>query len=568
MEVIESFPTGKPLLRTEGSEQLLCEIPKISEELYDLAYREIFYHFIFELRDCELLYRTYKCSYCGAEWDDYRDPARANDYKTVTAKHNSEVFCPYCGTAAEKKIVSKCGHMLNLDQWRDVLFIIRHSENRVYGIRGSLARYHSYGERKSDKMYFAPDAVHVWMPGRAVTFLVEIAYDLYNHIGYYPLRFKEAADPGAIGKRHGSVTDATYVIGTEQIKGTFLQWSGLVKVLNTAKAPSVFFRYDEAVRWLTAYVRNPSIEFLTKFPELTQIIYATICQGHRCPELFNWRAKTPDRFFRMSKPEVKWLISPKSVKHDLIERLKFRLALRKYYPETTLMESDYMYTECGSHDLTTLLDIIGRVHGTMSLKQIDNYIIRQCSNFCDRYIGRYNFTLTSWRDYLNMAIRLKYDLTDRIVLAPKNLREAHDRAVDTESAIKVKEIKAMSKKRKKLLDTLYNWSDGDILIRPPVDAAEIVAEGQKLHHCVGGYAKRHCEGNTTILFVRRCSEPDIPLYTMELDAKSLWTLKQIHGYKNCAPEQKDFEKIKAWLAAEGKPEKSKEAETISKEKAS
>lgn len=568
MEVIESFPTGKPLLRTEGSEQLLCEIPKISEELYDLAYREIFYHFIFELRDCELLYRTYKCSYCGAEWDDYRDPARANDYKTVTAKHNSEVFCPYCGTAAEKKIVSKCGHMLNLDQWRDVLFIIRHSENRVYGIRGSMARYHSYNQWKSDKLYFSPDAVHVWTPGRAVTFLVEIAYDLNDHIGYYPLRFREAADPGAIGKRHGSVTDATYVIGTEQLKGTFLQWSGLEKVLNTARAPSVYFRYDEAVRWLTAYVRNPSIEFLTKFPELTQIIYATIPKGERMSELFNWRAKSPDKFFRMSKAEVKWLISPKSVKHDLIERLRFRMDLKKTYPDITLSESDDLYTKNGGKDLDRLLNLISRLAGIMSPKQIENYILKQEWNFADRYIGRHNYVETIWRDYLEMAEKLKYDMTDRVVLTPKNLREAHDRAVELTSLIQAREIAEASKKRKKLLNTLYNWSDGEILIRPPKDAAEIVAEGQILHHCVGGYAKRHNDGKTTILFVRKCSAPDVPLYTMELDATKLWVMKQIHGLHNCCPDKETMDKINAWLAAEGKPEKSKEAETISKEKAS
>lgn len=567
MKIIENFPTGEPKIRTEGAKQLLDERPKIPEELYELANRQLFNHFIFEQRDYELPYWSYRCSHCGAEWEDSRNPALADNYDIVRGKHNSEVCCPYCGTESEKKIVSKCGQMFNLNQWRSVLFIVRHSENRVYGIRGSLARYFTDGYWKANELFFIPETVHIWTPGRAITFLSECCYDPKSR-DYSLIRFREAASPDAIGNRHGSVCDATYVIGAEQLDNSFLRYCGLKKVLNATKDSDVLYSYDEAVRWLTAYVRNPSIEFLTKFPELTQIIYATISEGKRLPELFNWRAKTPDRFFRMTKPEVKWLISPKSVKHDLIERLRFRMELKKIYPNVTLPESDELYLRNGGNDLDRLLNLISRLVGIMSPKQIENYIIRQESNFADRYIGRHNYVETSWRDYLDMAEKLGYDMTDRVVLAPKNLREAHDRAVEISSLIKAREIAEASKKRKKLLNTLYNWSDGDILIRPPKDAAEIVAEGQILHHCVGGYAARHNDGKTTILFVRKCSEPDVPLYTMELDAQKLWHLKQIHGLHNCDPDKETMAKIQAWLDAEGKPETKSENETITKEKVS
>ena len=565
MKIIESFPSGEPMIRTEGAKQLLDERPKIPEKYFELANRQLFAHFIFEERDYELPYFSYRCSHCGAEWEDARNLARADYDEIVRGKHNSEVFCPHCGVVAEKKIISRCGQMLNLNQWRDALFIVRQSENRVYGIRGSLARYFTNGYWKVNELFFIPETIHVWTPGKAVAFLSESVYDPKER-DYYSIRFREAADPDVIGNRHGSVCDATYVIGAEQLDDTFLKYCGLKKVLNATKDPDVLFRYDEAVRWLTAYVRNPSIEFLTKFPELTQIIYATISVGKRMSELFNWRAKTPDKFFRMSKAEVKWLINPKSVKHDLIERLRFRIDLKKNYPNITLPESDDLYTKNGGKDLDRLLNLISRLAGIMSPKQIENYIIRQYANFADRYIGRHNYVETIWRDYLDMAVKLNFDMKDRVVLMPKNLREAHDRAVGLTSLIKAREIAESSKKRKKLLNTLYNWSDGEILIRPPKDAAEIVAEGQILHHCVGGYAARHNDGKTTILFVRRCSAPDVPLYTMELDAIKLWELKQIHGFINCDPDKDTMDKINAWLDAKGKPET--KSETKTKEKVS
>ena len=47
--------------------------------------------------------------------------------------------------------------------------------------------------------------------------------------------------------------------------------------------------------------------------------------------------------------------------------------------------------------------------------------------------------------------------------------------------------------------------------------------------CVGGYAARHANGETTILFMRSAAWPDKPLYTIEMQGKELI---QVHGYHN------------------------------------
>ena len=59
--------------------------------------------------------------------------------------------------------------------------------------------------------------------------------------------------------------------------------------------------------------------------------------------------------------------------------------------------------------------------------------------------------------------------------------------------------------------------------------AEIKREGEILKHCVGGYAERHLNGKTTILFLRRADKPDRPLVTIEIMGRRI---VQVHGFRN------------------------------------
>ena len=83
-----------------------------------------------------------------------------------------------------------------------------------------------------------------------------------------------------------------------------------------------------------------------------------------------------------------------------------------------------------------------------------------------------------------------------------------------------------------------NYEDENYLIRLPVDENEIRQEGLTLHHCVGGYAHEHTIGSTTIMLLRKKSEPEKPFYTIEVeigvvDGKVVGLrIRQIHGFGN------------------------------------
>ena len=111
--------------------------------------------------------------------------------------------------------------------------------------------------------------------------------------------------------------------------------------------------------------------------------------------------------------------------------------------------------------------------------------------------------------------------------------------------VKVREDELLSKKMKRLVEERKEMEVTDmelgLIIRQPYTAKEIIAEGKALDHCVGGYAERHANGATTIMFLRRLSDPLKPYYTMEVGADL--KIKQCYGYKNNrnSPKTQDIE---------------------------
>ena len=61
-------------------------------------------------------------------------------------------------------------------------------------------------------------------------------------------------------------------------------------------------------------------------------------------------------------------------------------------------------------------------------------------------------------------------------------------------------------------------------------------EGKALGHCVGGYAGRHMDGKTNIVFLRRADTPDKSLYTIEIDGAEV---RQAYGAHNRIKPQND-----------------------------
>lgn len=128
-----------------------------------------------------------------------------------------------------------------------------------------------------------------------------------------------------------------------------------------------------------------------------------------------------------------------------------------------------------------------------------------------------------WRDYIGMAERLGYDLTNDFVMFPRYLKLRHDQCINVmneqREQLKVKAQKTENRKvEKRYKETLakYGMDYKDLVIVVPKTAQDIIKEGHDMHHCVGGYVSRVAAGQTTILFIRKKDKLDESYYTLEV----------------------------------------------------
>lgn len=149
-------------------------------------------------------------------------------------------------------------------------------------------------------------------------------------------------------------------------------------------------------------------------------------------------------------------------------------------------------------------------------------------------------------DYLRMGERLGYDFGNDFVLFPKDIREAHDEAVNILAEEKrEKELAAAAekdegiRKMEKKIRQRFTYEDNEYIIRPAKTNQEIVKEGQVQHICVGNgeYREKMEEGKSYILFLRHRDSPDTPFYTVEITPDH--EIIQRHGKYNQEKEEKE-----------------------------
>lgn len=139
-----------------------------------------------------------------------------------------------------------------------------------------------------------------------------------------------------------------------------------------------------------------------------------------------------------------------------------------------------------------------------------------------------------YKDYIENATLLEYDLSNLEVLYPKNFKQAHDLASDivNDKNFSEGELPQIARQYEKY-SNLYSYEDKDFCIMPPIRHNDLKDEGKTLCHCVATYAKRVATGKTIILFVRKTSEKEKPYFTLELNPVTL-RIEQCRGFENCS----------------------------------
>lgn len=194
----------------------------------------------------------------------------------------------------------------------------------------------------------------------------------------------------------------------------------------------------------------------------------------------------------------------------------------------------------------------------MSVVQIHNYIRRQMEENQETS----HWVLTTWKDYLSMAKRLKMDTDDEIIYRVRKLKQRHqelvDRCNEMAEELRLQEMEEKFPQVRKVYESvqdLYSYKGKNYMIVVPTGILDIMHEGNNLHHCVGNserYFDRIERRESYVLFLRRRRNPSQSYYTLEVEPDG--TVRQKRTMYD--RQEKDIEKatkfLKEWQAVVSK----------------
>lgn len=321
--------------------------------------------------------------------------------------------------------------------------------------------------------------------------------------------------------------------------------------------------YVNIVKYLERYCKNPGgMEFLMKSG--LENLCADYLQYHT-HHIFNFSAKTPEKFMRLSKLHIKYFIKNSKKQNCInvdymqqLEKLKLSEADRMRFFETV--------------DFYDFQNYWNKILQYTTAVKVENYLKKQKGN-------NKSLSVSDYTDYLKYCKKLEYDLTQSYILFPKNLHNAHQRCVEISRAKDEAERKLQDKKQRlaaakknaafskniskqyEILCKKYEFHSNGLFVCPAKNLKEIKDEGKTQHICVGSdnmsYIKNHASGVAFICFIRKESEPDTPYYTVEITNQDV--VCQCRGKSNCGKTDEVEVFIKAWKKYLSKAEVKKSA---------
>lgn len=450
------------------------------------------------------------------------------------------VKCPHCGAKATLKELGRTGKRKNLWGWRRAV-VFRWTEGTLWAVGVYACKSYTSPDgpmRGKERLTKMPN-IHVtsinrFQPGLAE----EIERGWWDDNLSWPRGVSWQTEPKKKGKpcvlgspfRYCQDYGTGYdVVGWEEIcKSPFRYVNAQEIYRKTGVRP---------LRIMTAACFfSEALEMLNKFGMDNQI-KDYIDRGIKTNWLLNWQADKPKDFLKLPL----WIVRENAGCTENMEALRIWAANKR---RDDMDSCRWLAREIRDYKRRERVRKLAKDWG-QRLERVVNYLNTH-------HLKSLSLETTSqiWLDYLDAAEHLGLDMENDVIRFPKQLQKAHDERTAQWADIQRRERETLAKKenarrksayakRYKSLCLRYACSYAGLTVLVPINADEIVAEGRALKHCVGGYAGRHLEGKTTILFLRREEHPGVPLVTIEISGA---TIRQAHGFRNEAescPENQD-----------------------------
>ncbi len=526
--------------RRQALEERISCTPRLPEqEILDRADEVLFnreHHLYYKKHGSRV--RT-ACTKCGgtaeARWKSGESYESSLERCIEEPREGHPGCCLLCGAAG----IYKCqGRYSGKRSRRAYIFL-----GQKYKETGMVIRYiqiEKYWDlvlaagEKGPEMYGARERLEgvetaraYFLPGR------KTQIDYQKHDPYTGADFWD--DCNLYGNANITIRSAPVMAETyDEMKGTMFQYSALQEYVKAAGDTDV-------VSYLDRYRETPQIEMLVKLG-LTETVGELI--RYHCGITADPKADRIDAFLGIRKERVGQLAGHKG-DIGILTVIQMEKRLGQKWSAEQIEQITELDIGCGYQ----FLEYMGI---QKFLNRVERYAGCGYGTMCSAAAGRLRRTAQIYTDYLAMRRELGYDMHNTVFLFPRDLEAAHEKMTAEQNRQKAdarvrdaNERYPMIKEGYRRLWEKFYFEDDDFMIRPAMDAGEIVMEGRVLHHCVGGkrYLERHDTGESIILFLRSREEPDMPYITVEIDPRE----KRIRQWHGAGDKQPDEERMQRWL---------------------
>ena len=281
--------------------------------------------------------------------------------------------------------------------------------------------------------------------------------------------------------------------------------------------------YNDKINYLRNYEKYPQCELLVK-AGLSKFIYSKILLK-QCVK---------------DKKFCKWIYANKD---ELKNGYYINSIIRAYKQNKNIKEvylQDYYKQSFARNDNDGTLKMVFQ-------NDIDNFV---------KYLIKQNIDAYLYRDYLDACLYLQLDMSLPKNRYPHDFKRWHDIRIDEKHS---KEAELDKEKRKQLYKQFSKVSKKYLTLQRDMkdkyitliakSPADLINEGNKLHHCVGrmGYDQKFAKEQTLIFFIRLKDDKDTPLVTLEYSLENHKIL-QCYGDNDTKPSDEIMNYVKRkWL---------------------
>lgn len=452
----------------------------------------------------EYLFFTKNESYCSR---------CRSTFEPIHLIHNELTRCPRCGADLTVKN-TRYGRKSLINEACFYYFEKSVIDPKVIVCKGYYVTKDYSGDYKTPKFYYDLYAVYIFTENKSYMFKRYYWGDIWEERCSI-FDFNQ-------GWLANKICHCSFESIKEAVKNTKFQYMPYEE----------FEGHFSMVKLFDEYIKHPWIEQICKIG-FENIVMAKLSNVylHGC---LNYKGKNAFKILRLSRKDVKEIraskidITPLYLK---IYQLQAKENCRFTPKQVEDIERNYGY----------MFHTIKNIEKYTTFKKIIKYIDKQFIKYKSRKYSKSDIAIF-WSDYIDSCLKLNMDIKNDSILYSKDVYTAHQNAIRD---IKIKENEVFDKKISKRLKNLdkYCFEYNGLLIRPAKSSIELIDEGLILDHCVATYIERYAKGETSIMVIRKVSEPEKPYFTLELKNNAII---QCYGKHDCRPEKDITEFLEAF----------------------